>query len=377
MSKILIIEDDPRYKAMLARLLRGQQHDVIEASNGYFALDVAQSYLPDVILCDIELPEMDGFAVLEALSQQPATADIPFIFMTGHHDPEYFRRGMNLGADDFLTKPFDMTTLLAAINRRLDKHKQRQQQSHEALDELRRNIAYALPHEFRTPLTLIMGYAELLTDEHGKNDPELATIGQSIMEAAERLHRMSEKFWAYIETDILASQPAGKRRQFRHADTQAVRKIGLSLAVQQQRQGDIHFDIQEDYAPIADEDLARISRELIDNALKFSQPGTPIKVSARSDIGMFRLTVSDQGFGMSSDEVKRIGAYNQFERPLRQQPGIGLGLAIVQRLAQLYDGRLVIDSVPDHHTHASILIPIPLQLNWGGLDTHNVEVDTR
>ncbi len=121
MLKILVIEDDELIRETLLQLLESHSYRVIVAENGRFGVQMALSEIPDLILCDVQMPELDGYDVLRTLRQNSLAATIPFIFLTAQSDKTDFRRGMELGADDYLTKPFTKAELLGAIASRLSK----------------------------------------------------------------------------------------------------------------------------------------------------------------------------------------------------------------------------------------------------------------
>ncbi len=121
MKKILVIEDDRVIRENILKLLKAEGFDVTGAENGALGLNAAVSTLPDVILCDVMMPELDGYGVLVALRSHPVTATVPFVFLTGKADRSEVRQGMELGADDYLTKPFTKAELVGAISSRLKK----------------------------------------------------------------------------------------------------------------------------------------------------------------------------------------------------------------------------------------------------------------
>src|SRR4051812_32186121 len=114
MSRILVIEDDPNIRYNVSEILAYEGFEVLEAENGLIGLQVARDYLPDLIICDVMMPELDGYGVLLELNTDTATATIPFIFLTAISDKHSMRRGMERGADDYLTKPFSSNELLSA-----------------------------------------------------------------------------------------------------------------------------------------------------------------------------------------------------------------------------------------------------------------------
>jgi CRP-like cAMP-binding protein/CheY-like chemotaxis protein len=121
MKKILLIEDNPDVRENTSEILSLANYEIITAENGKIGVDLAQKHIPDLIICDIMMPELDGYGVLHILSKNAETAGIPFIFLTAKTEKSDIRKGMVLGADDYLTKPFDDTDLLNAIETRLNK----------------------------------------------------------------------------------------------------------------------------------------------------------------------------------------------------------------------------------------------------------------
>src|SRR5436853_578550 len=126
MKTILVIEDEPHLRANLLTILKMENFRALEAVNGRLGLEMARSEAPDLIICDVMMPEMDGYAVLQTLRQERATAKTPFIFMTARSERSDLRAGMNLGADDYITKPFTVPELLSAIEARLRRVEQHQ-----------------------------------------------------------------------------------------------------------------------------------------------------------------------------------------------------------------------------------------------------------
>lgn len=121
MTKILVIEDELAVREIIVEMLCAEKFDVIHAADGQAGVQLAQAHSPDLIICDIMMPNLDGYGVLTALRQQTSTAIIPFIFLTAKISKEDSRQGMELGADDYLTKPFTRDELLQAVRVRFDK----------------------------------------------------------------------------------------------------------------------------------------------------------------------------------------------------------------------------------------------------------------
>lgn len=173
MNKILVIEDEAETLKNLVLMLEMEGFQPLSAPNGRVGLTVARSALPDVILCDVSMPELDGYGVLEALRADDATVSIPFIFLTAKGDKKDLRTGMNLGADDYLTKPAGAEEVLGAIRSRLER---RQQNERATLDkvELRPDFSSSAPLE---ALGLTPREAEvLLWVAQGKSNGDIAGI---------------------------------------------------------------------------------------------------------------------------------------------------------------------------------------------------------
>jgi DNA-binding response OmpR family regulator len=168
MTKILIIEDQPDVRENIQAILDLEDYETLTAADGLIGVELAQQFLPDLILCDVMMPRLDGFGVLKELRQLPATGSIPFIFLTAKADRTDLRHGMESGADDYLTKPFTLEELLNAIAVRLARQVTVNQAAHQEMNQLRQNITRALPHELLTPLNGILGRF-LRFDEQGGN----------------------------------------------------------------------------------------------------------------------------------------------------------------------------------------------------------------
>jgi K+-sensing histidine kinase KdpD len=251
---------------------------------------------------------------------------------------------MSLGADDFLTKPFSGSDLLSAVEARLAKHSELMDKAEQKLSELRSSISLALPHEIRTPLAGILGFAEIIGDESNSlSAPEMAEFGKMIHKAGQRLQRLLENFMIYAQIEVVASDPRKvaslRKSQFTNV-AEAIRILGRDKAEAYKRLPDLTLEVFESPVAISAEYLTKICDELLDNAFKFSQAGTHVMVSASAHEGEFVLTITDHGRGTSPQQIASMGAYLQFERKSYEQQGAGLGLTIAKRLVEVHGGRV-------------------------------------
>ncbi|MEG4533227.1 response regulator [Microcoleus sp. D2_18a_D3] len=362
MAKILVIEDEEAIRENILELLEAENFEGIGAINGKVGIKLAIEKIPDLILCDMMMPEVDGHGVIKALRSEPLTATIPFIFLTAKADKVDVRTGMELGADDYITKPCTPQELLKAIAIRLEKQKTISRQSQKTLDELRTNISMSLPHELRTPLNAILGFSELILSEYQvlEESDILEMIGQ-IQTSGHRLYRLIQNFLLYAELEIAATNPE-RLKEMRNSEFSCVKSL-LSQKARQQakhanRTDDLQLNLQDSSVAIDSVRLAKIVEELLDNAFKFSLEGTPVLLSSLVENQTFILSVKDQGRGLTADQIAQLEAYRQFDRKLYQQAGLGLGLAIVQRLVELHGGEFKIESLPQQETIVCVCLPV-------------------
>src|SRR2546423_3480966 len=208
MKKILIIDDEEWLREMVQLALAQKGYDVVEAGNGSIGVEVAQKELPDLILCDVNMQKMDGYGTLSSLRNEGSTAAIPFILMTGLADNAGMRHGMELGADDYLPKPFTIDALYAAVEARLKKSQTIREEAEKKLADLRDNISLMLPHELRTPLNGILAYGEILAaDAPTMSTAEIADMGKVIHDSGKRLERLIENFLIYAQIELLGADP--------------------------------------------------------------------------------------------------------------------------------------------------------------------------
>jgi len=212
MIKVLVIEDEPQTRENLALILQMEGFSPITAANGKIGLEAIAAEKPDVVLCDVSMPELDGHGVLKALRETPDTSSVPFIFLTARGERQDLRSGMNLGADDYLVKPIDPDDLLAAIQARLLR---KRQTDDAALRGAETDIDFSSAAPLET-IGLTRREAEvLLWVAQGKSNADVATIlGMSDKTVKIHLGHIYEKLNVETRTSaaLLAVETLSRQR---------------------------------------------------------------------------------------------------------------------------------------------------------------------
>jgi two-component system, sensor histidine kinase and response regulator len=369
MKTILVIEDDPLIREAIQDVLELEGYRTLAAADGAIGVQQAIETLPDLILCDIAMPEMDGYAVLQQVRHHALTRAIPFVFLTARTNKADQRYGMNLGADDYITKPCTAEDLLGAITSQFKKQSTIKKQMEERLNNLRSNIALSLPHEFYTPLNGILGFSELLVQDYATLDrSEIHEIAEAVHVSALRLHHLIQNFLLYSKLELLTHHP----EQLQTLQSQVVpnpeaviQTVVTQAATQTHRSADLRCEFRAEPAAVLqlalpEAYLRKLVAEVTDNAFKFSEPNTPVEVKTELRANQMVLLISNYGRGMTAAQIASLGAYMQFDRQAYEQQGFGLGLTIVKRIAELFQGQLNIQSTPGRVTTVQITLPLVL-----------------
>jgi signal transduction histidine kinase len=361
MKKILVIDDDKHLRDMVRDALEEKGYEVIEAEDGDSGLVSAVNHLPDLVLCDVKMERVDGYGTLASLRRDALTASIPVILMTGLVDNAGMRHGMELGADDYLFKPFAIEHLYASVDTRLQKTQTLRQAAERKLADLRDNLSLMLQHELRTPLNGILAYGEILAAEAATLPPrEIAEMGQVIYDSGKRLEHLVENCLIYAQIELLTSDPQKVNALRQKQTSKPARLIEERARTQAQlarRPSDLRLDISDQPVWVSEEYLGKIVDELVQNAFKFSSAGSPVHVTLVRGAAAATMTIADQGHGFSTEHITKVGAYMQFDRKLHEQQGLGLGLSIAKRLTELHGGTLAINSQHGGRTTVTVKLP--------------------
>jgi two-component system sensor histidine kinase/response regulator len=358
MNKILVIEDEQDIRLHILKALEYEGFEPIGAENGRVGVTLAKKHLPALIICDIIMPELSGYGVLIELRRNPRTATIPFIFLTAKLMKQDFQKGIQLGADAYLTKPFEIDKLLTLVTTTLLKQ---DTDVSKQLETLRFNLAQTLPYQLQAPLTGIIGFSGLLAElgfEMLPEPGEMIEMQAYIYANALRLQRLIGNYLLYDELQ-LAEYDAERRQRWQQRVPVLPKAIISAIATRKaqefNRQEDVSLELVDAEIQTSGEGLQKIAEELLDNALKFSEPGTPVRITTVLEGTRFTLRITDQGRGMTAEQIANPGVPQQFENQQDEPQRVGLGLILAHWLAQLCEGELTIESAPNQGTTVTVV----------------------
>lgn len=362
-TKILVIEDEENIRENIQELLEAKQYLVRTAANGKQGILEAIDFRPNIIICDIMMPKMDGYKVLEYIRKTSIIQNTPFIFLTAKFDRNDVRQGMQLGADDYLTKPFSSKDLIAAIEARLKKQQKIIDEYSKVKHELDTTAFASYYHEFNTPLHGIIGGINLLLNSRDSfNDAQIQELLYSILKSGLRLNHslanlmlFEEIRRAEVHTELLSmfnsGSTAGKWTSRIKTELDVIAKEIYNRA------DDLVFDMQSTDVHISPDYLLRIILELTDNAFKFSAKGTKVNVTGKPDGDNYVIEVKDFGKGFNLETTDNIQPFKQHTRSKYEQQGLGIGLFLVKSLVEFNSGELKIQTKENEGTTITVILP--------------------
>jgi len=357
MGKILVIDDEPDLRGEVSDILTMEGYEVLLAKNGKEGLELAIHHKPDLILCDIMMPELDGNKLLEILRSDSNVNLTQFVFITALAEKEDVRKGMKLGADDYLIKPFTRDELLHTIQIRLKKIVTLEKRLRKELDHLRKAILTYVPHELRTPLNGIIGLATYLIENSNNVDAEeVRKIGNLINESGQVLYSTLSKYQIYIQLITKPSSISSSEKLSGVSDL--IPAIGNETAARFNRPGDLKMNIEEITLNASFTEFSIIITELLDNAFKFSESGTLVSLALSQKGRVAELSIHNTGKVFPENSLDRIGAFIQFDRPGNEIMGSGLGLIITKMITELKNGSLSITSTIQNGTTVKVSLPV-------------------
>jgi signal transduction histidine kinase len=346
MPRVLVVDDDPGSMMLLRRTL-GKECEVTTASNGQDALDILQSGQAfDAVLLDIMMPGMNGLEVLKAIRDSEALADLPVVLISGRHESEDVVEGLQLGANDYISKPVNIPVLRARIHTQLalkqlsDAYKAKIVELREA-QEMQERFLRIVSHDLKGPLTNLR-MAQYLLREIVAGHPQ----GSSILDNVDTtLNDMQELIRVFL--DASTYQPGRLTPEIESFDANdVIQKVVEQYAMTADNKG---TTIRYTPAPVALMADARffnqIASNLLSNAIKYSPPHSTVTVWVETEDQFARFCVADQGPGIPAAERGKL--FQMFSklstRPTAGESSSGLGLWIVKMLVEAQGGSIGVD----------------------------------
>ncbi|MFO0681528.1 MAG: hybrid sensor histidine kinase/response regulator [Sandaracinus sp.] len=372
MARILHIEDDPSSRLLVRKLLAAAGHEVVDAETGLEGIRLARSFAADLVLVDINIPDLDGYEVALRLRSEAAYTAVPIVAITAEGDRA---TSLAVGCDGFLEKPIDARKFAKTIARYLEGHRERSEDAEPKLREashriverleakvqqlseanvqleevarLRREFLRNLTHELATPMTPVVGYAKLLLAE------ELGPVTPMQRKALVAVEAGALKLRALVDTllDVSALETGRMSFAAREYDLRQLAERVLDDAARTLEERGLV--VERLFAPGLTgsgdpEKLRRAIAHVVENATKFTPTGGRIAVEGGIDGSDLWVTIADSGPGVPADRLEKVlePFYQVDGSVTRAYGGVGLGLAFVRRVVEAHGGSVTVTSPP-------------------------------
>lgn len=359
---ILVVDDNPLMRNVLRGLLVANGYGVVEAVHGQEAADLIKRRPIDLIICDIMMPKMGGFELHQLVRDDPEANHIPFVFLSALDHQDEVRHGKELGADDYLCKPFEPRDLLAVIRGKVSRWKRLNSQANSRFEGYQRKVIQTLSHEFRTPLVAINTGMELLLNYRDSLGTDRAKrLLEAVQRGGVRLEKLVGDFMTLqqLEAGVMKSTfdacaellPVGHLLQ-KHGDIRDEELVteGFSIVRTDHSNGAKIRGVEAYLIDCMD--------RLVSNAAKFSQGRKEIEIHVRLADREVWFDIKDRGIGIDLSRIREaIQPFGQINRGKLEQQGGGLGLSIAHHYALIHHARLEFGVREDGGSIVSLVVP--------------------
>lgn len=367
MIKILVVEDEEPILEEVVDWLKFEGYDAIGVRNGRLALSQIMQEAPDLIISDIAMPEMDGHELLLEVRSNPNLTHIPFIFLTAASTKSDMRRGMDRGADDYLTKPFTHAEVMSAVHARIQKKEALDNQVRMYMDEfktelheererhqLKARMTAMFSHDFRNPLSAILSSSNIIRNYEAKLTPERKR--QHLDRIDGSVHLMLQM----LDDMLTLSQMESGHLEFFPAPTDLVRFVGGIVDEFRMIDQDQHIlTFKPNLGRLVNVDsrlIRQIIANLISNGLKYSPEKGEVIISLDEYEGHIRMMVSDFGRGIPTENLSHLFEWFYRADNVKDVKGTGVGLSIVKECAERHLGKIAVDSTEGKGTTFTVMI---------------------
>ena len=362
--KILIVDDVVSNVLLLKILLTNEKFQICTANNGNMCIEQAKKEKPDLILLDVMMPDINGFDTAVILKKDPETMEIPIIFLTALNNPSDLVKGFQVGANDFLTKPFNKEELvmrvvqqisLVAAKRIIEKQNAELRATLTNRDKMYSVIA----HDLRSPMASIRMVLNLVVASATPETvgPELYTLLDQANRESEEVHDLLDNLlkWTKSQTGRLS---VVKQDLDLNDIIPGVVEIFEAIAYTKR----IKLDLQKTDSPLmvnADNDMLKtVVRNFLSNAIKFSPEDSSIEIIMATEGEMAKVSVRDHGVGIAADRLENIFHKGETTYGTGGEEGSGLGLQLCQDFARKNGGDCTVESVEGQGSTFSVFIPL-------------------
>ncbi len=356
--KILVIDDNEELLEVIKEVLSFHGYKVLTSSEVNEAIEIFNHTIPDLIICDVLLPDKDGFEFFEFVKQEQMLVDVPFIFLSALNSPDHIKVGKEVGCDDYLTKPFDLEELLSVIKGKLRTATLRKHNSEMNASEYKRKIIQTLSHEFRTPLVSLTSGTQILKGMHQDlSTEELIRLLTTIQSDGKRLERLVNDFMLMQQIESGQAEKTFKNFARKHNAIalleQAVESFHEDFSFSEHLEHlELNISGQEVLSAeinIYDVHLVKVIQHILSNAVRFTDRTLGIKISAFQKENQLIIQIRDFGPGISNALKEKIcEPFTQVNREYFEQQGAGLGLAIVKKLTEVNNGQLSFENTENN-----------------------------
>ena len=362
--KILIVDDVVSNVLLLKILLTNEKFQVCTANNGTTCIEMARKEHPDLILLDVMMPDMNGFDTATVLKKEEGTKDIPIIFLTALNTPQDLVHGFQVGASDFLTKPFNKEELVMRVTQQISlvaakRIIEKQNQELRATLTNRDKMYSVIAHDLRSPMASIRMVLNLVVASASPETvgPELYTLLDQANRESEEVHDLLDNLlkWTKSQTGRLT---VVKQDLDLNDIIPGVVEIFEAIAYTKR----IKLDLKKTEAPLvvnADNDMLKtVVRNFLSNAIKFSPEDSSIEIIMATEGDMAKVSVRDHGVGIAADRIENIFHKGETTYGTGGEEGSGLGLQLCQDFARKNGGDCTVESVEGEGSTFSVLIPL-------------------
>lgn len=362
--KILIVDDVTSNVLLLKILLTNEKFQICTASNGHQCVEVARSEHPDLILLDVMMPELNGFDTAVILKKDPLTADIPIIFLTALNSPSDLVHGFQVGAHDFLTKPFNKEELIMRVMHQISlvaakRYIIEQNEKLKRIISNRDKMYSVIAHDLRSPMASIRMVLNLCVNVV---TPDM--VGEEIFGLLDKANRESEETHALLDNLLKWTKSQTGRLEVAYQNLElddiVPGVVDIFTMIAEMKKIKLQYIPSEEHLKVrADNDMMKtVVRNFISNAIKFTPEGKGIEVYYKKSGEFAKISVRDHGVGIAPERIDTLFHKGETTYGTGGEEGSGLGLQLCADFARKNGGDVMVESTLGEGSTFSFLVPL-------------------